>query len=238
MDCVNQQQQPRNIKLTDSFRIEANFIIQYCLPINDDPNSQPPIIDRMPLFEASITQPCKHVFEINHKDFLQRYLLNSSYESLLNYISPLYIENLSCEIIAQLRRLYINRASNHGFTKSSNSGGESFDFDLNIIIEVPINTSDEELARQEQLSMQEDVKMVPASDRDIQSLKTYKLPQKCQICLEKFYGEKEDEDDDVEITTMPCDHVFHHHCIMQWLQTSHMCPLCRYPLSTNNKRKR
>ncbi|KAF1872921.1 hypothetical protein Lal_00016026 [Lupinus albus] len=234
--CIHQRQQLRNLKPTDYFRIEANVIIQYYFPI-DDLNSHPLIIDTISLIQTSMTLPCKHVFEINRKDFLLRYLVNSSYATLLAYCSPSYIEDLSCEIIAQLRRVYISHASNEGFTKSSNSRGESFDCDMYITIEIPINTSDEELAIEEQLSMQEDVKMIPASDKEVQSLKTYKLPRQCQICLEKFYGEKEDEDTDVEITTMPCGHVFHHQCIKQWLQTSHMCPLCRCPLSSDNKGK-
>ncbi|OIW10481.1 hypothetical protein TanjilG_00419 [Lupinus angustifolius] len=233
---VQQRQQLRNLKLKDSFKIEVKALLRYYLPIND-PNSHSPIIDTISLFQTSITLPCKHIFEINHKDFLRKYLGNSSYATLLTYGSPHQIENQSCEIIAQLRELYISHASSHGFTKSSNLRSKSFGCDVNISIDVPIDTSDEELGAQEQLSMQEGVKMVPASHKDVQSLKTYKLPQQCQICLEKFYGEKED-DDDVEITAMPCGHVFHHHCIIQWLQTSHMCPLCRSPLSTDNKRKR
>ncbi|CAL0312000.1 unnamed protein product [Lupinus luteus] len=234
--CVHKRQQLQNLKLADSFQIEVNFFIRYYLPI-DDPNSHPLIIDTVPFIQTSFTLLCKHIFEINHKDFLRRNLANSLYATLLTYASPQDIENISCEIIAQLRELYISHASNPGSTKSSDLRGESFDFDVNVSIDIPINTSDEELDVQEQLSMQEDVKMVPASDKDVQSLKTYKLPQQCQICLEKFYGEKED-DDDVEITTMPCGHVFHSQCIIQWLQTSHMCPLCRCPLSTDNKRKR
>ncbi|KAF1858876.1 hypothetical protein Lal_00043011 [Lupinus albus] len=146
-------------------------VLQNYLPDND-PNSHPPIIDTIPLFQTSITPSCKHIFEINHKDFLRRYLVNSSYAILLTYASQSHIENLSCEIIAHLRQLYISHASNHGFTKSSDLRDESFDCDINITIDIVVNTTDEELAIQEQLSMQESVKMVPASDKDLQSLKT------------------------------------------------------------------
>ncbi|KAF1888366.1 hypothetical protein Lal_00036238 [Lupinus albus] len=232
---VHQRQQLQNLKLTDSLRIRVNALIRNYLPIND-PNSHPPIIDTIPMFQTSITPSCKHIFEINHKDFLRRYLVNSSYAILLTYGSQSHIENLSCEIMAQLRQIYISHASKPGFTKSSDSRVELFDCDINITIDVPVNTTDEELAIQEELSMQENVKMVPTSDEDLQSLKTYKLPHQCQICLEKFYAEKEDED--IEITIMPCGHMFHHHCIIQWLQMSHMCPLCRCPLSTDNQRKK
>jgi len=47
----------------------------------------------------------------------------------------------------------------------------------------------------------------------------------CCICLE-------DLDMNCECYTMPCHHHFHLHCILTWLKTSRVCPLCRYPLPT------
>ncbi|XP_058776959.1 E3 ubiquitin-protein ligase RING1-like [Vicia villosa] len=77
------------------------------------------------------------------------------------------------------------------------------------------------------------VKMIPASNEAILSLKSYSLPQNCSICMEKFHDDlKEDDSDDVKVSTMACGHIFHYNCIVQWLQTSHVCPLCRYAMPT------
>ncbi|KAH1189265.1 E3 ubiquitin-protein ligase Praja-2 [Glycine max] len=70
-----------------------------------------------------------------------------------------------------------------------------------------------------------DYKMIPASSEAIQTLLKKSTVQTqdecCSICLEGL---------DINVYTMPCNHMFHHQCIVTWLQNSHMCPLCRYPL--------
>ena len=83
----------------------------------------------------------------------------------------------------------------------------------------------------------------PASRSSIQSLKRVKwgdedrlLPsnkrslleglsskKECTICLDEFL-----EGD--EVALMPCGHVYHDGCIVKWLETSHLCPLCRYKM--------
>ncbi|XVF54531.1 hypothetical protein PTKIN_Ptkin05aG0188200 [Pterospermum kingtungense] len=37
---------------------------------------------------------------------------------------------------------------------------------------------------------------------------------------------------DEEAKRMPCGHVYHGDCIVQWPQKSHLCPLCRYAMPT------
>lgn len=49
----------------------------------------------------------------------------------------------------------------------------------------------------------------------------------CIICTEEFKG-------GFELTRLPCSHVYHGDCIVKWLETSHLCPLCRYPLPRVN----
>ena len=76
----------------------------------------------------------------------------------------------------------------------------------------------------------EEVKMVPASETAIESLKKVNLEngdaiERCSICLTEFDG-------DEEVSSMPCKHVYHQECLIQWLKTSHVCPLCRYPMPT------
>jgi hypothetical protein len=50
---------------------------------------------------------------------------------------------------------------------------------------------------------------------------------RCAVCLEKFSDWLEGED---PLRRMPCQHVYHKDCIVRWLEESHLCPLCRFPM--------
>ncbi|KAK4835066.1 hypothetical protein QYF36_004796 [Acer negundo] len=66
----------------------------------------------------------------------------------------------------------------------------------------------------------------PASDESIQALEIVRVlvEQQCGICLEEFSG-------GVEARRMPCSHVFHGHCIVNWLRNRKFCPSCRFELN-------
>ena len=72
-------------------------------------------------------------------------------------------------------------------------------------------------------------RFTPASKDAIQRLEKMRFDHdddqcKCMICLEEFsIG--------VETMLMPCGHLYHGECIVKWLETSHVCPLCRYEMS-------
>ncbi|URE09264.1 hypothetical protein MUK42_34316 [Musa troglodytarum] len=34
----------------------------------------------------------------------------------------------------------------------------------------------------------------------------------------------------MEVTRMPCKHAFHGGCLSRWLESSHVCPLCRHAI--------
>ncbi|CAI9778569.1 unnamed protein product [Fraxinus pennsylvanica] len=82
-----------------------------------------------------------------------------------------------------------------------------------------------------QQSMEENCKMVPASDSSVESLEKKRLEydgvESCTICLSEFYQGSE------VVTRMPCSHVFHENCIKKWLKTSHYCPVCRFKMPTS-----
>ncbi|KAM7258901.1 hypothetical protein ACFE04_014642 [Oxalis oulophora] len=67
----------------------------------------------------------------------------------------------------------------------------------------------------------------PATQVAIDSLeKTYFEncdTQECRICMEKFRA-------GMEVTSMPCKHIFHGECIVRWMHNSFFCPLCRFAL--------
>lgn len=50
--------------------------------------------------------------------------------------------------------------------------------------------------------------------------------QECCICLEGYHP---GETICVALTTK-CNHIFHQHCVVEWLQTHDKCPLCRIDL--------
>ncbi|KAK6233977.1 hypothetical protein QUC31_006383 [Theobroma cacao] len=76
-------------------------------------------------------------------------------------------------------------------------------------------------------SEQQVVRLVPAAATSVQVLKkvTCGSEEKCSVCLEEMLTGS-------QVTQMPCFHVFHGDCIVQWLKTSHMCPVCRFMLPT------
>ncbi|EQC29993.1 hypothetical protein SDRG_12273 [Saprolegnia diclina VS20] len=46
----------------------------------------------------------------------------------------------------------------------------------------------------------------------------------CTVCIEKF------ADSSGDIVELSCHHVFHHACILPWLESHDECPVCRYGL--------
>lgn len=69
--------------------------------------------------------------------------------------------------------------------------------------------------------------MIPASKSSIEKLDQVlhmSGTENCTICLERLpIG--------MLVTRMPCTHFFHKNCIVQWLDTSNSCPICRFALS-------
>lgn len=72
---------------------------------------------------------------------------------------------------------------------------------------------------------------VPAAENSIRSLEKVircehsNSGDKCPVCLENMLMGS-------QLIRLPCSHIFHDNCILQWLKTGHMCPLCRFELPT------
>ncbi|XP_049358685.1 E3 ubiquitin-protein ligase RING1-like [Solanum verrucosum] len=84
------------------------------------------------------------------------------------------------------------------------------------------------------------VPIIPTSNDAIEGLEKVKVEtlngdksfgETCMICLGKLLTK-----DIVELTRMPCKHMFHGDCIIQWLEKNHVCPLCRFrmPIDKEN----
>ncbi|KAL2344031.1 hypothetical protein Fmac_005316 [Flemingia macrophylla] len=172
---------------------------------------------------TSIPITCESFFENNH-GFLRSLLWPSN-------------EDIP-ESLNQLERRIVSRVQEDLEIQTNtcaDSDSECREYSLGLVIYIDVvqyavNNDDEEDAVIEE-SMQQGVPMIPASNEAIHSLKActdslFLKTETCNICMEKF------EDDQDQLLSMPCTHVFHAHCIVKWLHISHTCPLCRHPLPT------
>ena len=52
--------------------------------------------------------------------------------------------------------------------------------------------------------------------------------QSCAICLEDF-GPK------AKAKQLPCEHLFHESCVIEWLERHNSCPVCRFALASEKR---
>ncbi|KAL1207871.1 E3 ubiquitin-protein ligase RDUF2 [Cardamine amara subsp. amara] len=96
---------------------------------------------------------------------------------------------------------------------------------------VQVSLDDHQIEEAVQASFQESyiIRFRPASMFVVEDLprEIYDKPsdtdENCTICLDEF-------DNGERVVTLPCDHYFHDECAVTWLETSHLCPLCRFEL--------
>ncbi|KAJ6289188.1 hypothetical protein OIU76_025067 [Salix suchowensis] len=93
--------------------------------------------------------------------------------------------------------------------------------------EIRLHNEEDDIARSERESMEVGARPVPATKSSIDALERVVFDvsaasaSDCAVCMEEISAGS-------EAIRMPCSHVYHSDCIVQWLQTSHLCPLCRY----------
>ncbi|CAL5098349.1 unnamed protein product [Urochloa decumbens] len=72
--------------------------------------------------------------------------------------------------------------------------------------------------------------VAPASTEAVVGLPETSMKEgECSVCLENF------DAGNSKLRTMPCNHSFHEQCIFNWLRINHVCPLCRFPLPTEQQ---
>ncbi|XP_061357257.1 uncharacterized protein LOC133301624 [Gastrolobium bilobum] len=213
---ANDQQQHRPnlmVTSTDRFKFRINAFFRLFDSISNA------------LMNTTMLHPCQEIacqtFFQEGQDFLWSHLSHPNIPfRMLDMIIP--------RIMSRVQQLL---DLNLAFAITWDSGYRVFPLEVSFIVDyeeyVVINTIMEESA--------EDFRMIPASNNVIHSLKKFKVTKQdeyCTICMEEF--DVSDDNEGKEVSAMPCDHVFHQQCIVQWLQTSHMCPLCRYPMPIAN----
>lgn len=81
----------------------------------------------------------------------------------------------------------------------------------------------------------------PTSQSTLESLKRFKMSEK--YCKKNEKGETEcpncticlaDLNKDQEAVLIPCGHLFHSDCALQWLNQHNTCPVCRFELPSDN----
>nr|KJB59286.1 hypothetical protein B456_009G247300 [Gossypium raimondii] len=131
----------------------------------------------------------------------------------LDYIRTLIVPS----ILSYARQIHSNPI---------NSTRKLISFDVEVIIKVPVNIDDDDDEVDEPNDDDDDdgdaLDFKPATYFSRRRLREglSSTNKECAICLNEF-----SEGD--EIASMPCTHVFHDGCIVKWLKTSHLCPLCR-----------
>ncbi|KAG8098734.1 hypothetical protein GUJ93_ZPchr0013g35734 [Zizania palustris] len=71
----------------------------------------------------------------------------------------------------------------------------------------------------------------PAKKESVAALPTVNIHEVlgCSVCLEDF-------EMGTEAKVMPCQHKFHSHCILPWLELHSSCPICRFQLPTEESK--
>ncbi|KAI9090905.1 hypothetical protein K1719_028390 [Acacia pycnantha] len=208
--------------LKDSFEIRCNLILwEVVLNTGEDRE-----VRNIHLFESPLIMSCEELLQdvptfvritlSNHlpEDY---YLPEEHVHSMISYITSEaqgalleYADTTPHHHRLIPLNLYIN-----GLYSSHDEGQEMTEVDDGDNIDLAIDQSLQQLF------------MVPASKEAIASLKMFKVfddeikvGERCNICLENVnHGE--------DLLAMPCEHIFHYNCLVEWLQISHICPLCR-----------
>ncbi|KAK7352240.1 hypothetical protein VNO80_17659 [Phaseolus coccineus] len=217
------------IKLRDILRIDATIIVRYY-------NHHLHAIQTSTLLKSSTLISCQNFFE-NNTDFLRSLLFDPrcSYCFIPEMVDPV------SEKIVNMIKVVLEFG---GGPESVDSECKELPLNLDIIVDVVADVESEEEEEEEEEEIEEEMEhnaaTIPASAEAIDSLKTFSISpflknktENCNICLENVRF-KENDQENVKLSSLPCEHVFHHLCIVKWLQTSHTCPLCRYPMPVHN----
>ena len=84
----------------------------------------------------------------------------------------------------------------------------------------------------------EENKCVKVEHNIIEKLKHFKMDKK--LCKQKENGEIEfpkciicllEINEGIDSILLPCEHIYHEKCIIQWFKTHNTCPLCRFEIT-------
>ncbi|XP_012441860.1 E3 ubiquitin-protein ligase RING1-like [Gossypium raimondii] len=104
---------------------------------------------------------------------------------------------------------------------------------LEVIIKVTVDNFDDEADDDDEVNEPNDNDDDDDDEQDHLPLKKRRrvheglssTNKECAICLDEFL-------EGGKVASMPCTHVLHDGCIIKWLKTRHLCPLCRFQMPT------
>ncbi len=86
------------------------------------------------------------------------------------------------------------------------------------------------------ISANRENKRPPTSKKTIERLKSFKMSEKycknnlgkleypsCSVCISDISNRE-------ETILLPCGHMYHSKCILEWLNQNNTCPVCRFEL--------
>ncbi|XP_038993201.1 uncharacterized protein LOC120116879 [Hibiscus syriacus] len=198
--------------------------------------------------------PCAHVYHHDHprqRTSLEHLASNIPHRRLHIDIEIRCTSSLNPETTLETfnRSVFPNILSyaRHADSLTVNLGRQVIKLRVEILAEVSPNEEIDELVDESLVNFK------PANKSSIKSLKRVRyggdededyLPVKkkrkldlgegeglssrkeCVVCLNELL----DQD---RVTLMPCGHIYHYDCIIKWLETSYLCPLCRYEMPTD-----
>ncbi|XP_074365327.1 E3 ubiquitin-protein ligase CIP8-like [Apium graveolens] len=127
----------------------------------------------------------------------------------------------SAEVMRRLRQSYRESIQNSGLGVVGNYGDYADDAEYQSIL---LNLADSDDGANRGAP--------PAAESAVAALKNVKIKSEkeailCVVCKDLVTAGQTSKE-------LPCGHGYHGDCIMAWLATRNMCPVCRYELPTND----
>ncbi|KAJ6762057.1 hypothetical protein OIU74_024687 [Salix koriyanagi] len=173
----------------------------------------------------------------SHKSFLVPPQLVSSPDSCISYLRGIVSDMLNLDDVSLCHDVASNIGSFVSDSAEDRAGLRGFYVSAHVVIVedfveevdldgivMPIFDPDEEsrvvVPRGASMSTMNKMKKESFCMKEMQEDGDESCSDSCVVCLEKFSAR-------VELTRLPCKHIFHEKCIFDWLKKSTACPLCR-----------
>ena len=145
---------------------------------------------------------------INNMNMMnQMNMMNNMNQMNQNYMNDMFNQGMSM-MNRMMFNMPMNNMMNQGFNMMDNNMMNDFDDNLNNGVDINLLNSLESTVLKDVSHLEEDKKQ-------------------CVICMEDF------KDGD-EVIYVPCLHVFHKDCLLEWFKRHDDCPICKFKITFDN----